>query len=200
MYCWNDERNNFERLNEGLHSSRKSNQCFSSFPTFLIWNQNCWPLCSPKTHDDLAYIVENLSKKKTNQALFDYVGKNTKYIVICAAADWTKYSSVIIFVNFFFSFEGPIIYFIKDRIPSRHKQRNNALYRIFSAKMGFALLFHQTTSKNIRPPRHMKIEMKKFFFSRCLSFFKKTQKDRGSRKRDGWKYRYQKYIHSHCQK
>ena len=49
---------------------------------------------------DLAYIVENLSKKKTNQALFDYVGKNTKYIVICAAADWTKYSSVIIFVNF----------------------------------------------------------------------------------------------------
>ena len=139
-------------------------------------------------------------QEETSQALFDYVGKNTKYIVICAAADWTKYSSVIIFVNFFFSFQGPIIYFIKDRIPSRHQKRNNALYRIFSAKMGFALLFHQTTSKNIRPPRHMKIEMKKFFLVDVCLFLKKTQKDRGSRKRGGWKYRYQKYIHSHCQK
>ena len=43
-------------------------------------------------------------QEETSQALFDYVGKNTKYIVICAAADWTKYSSVIILVNFFFSF------------------------------------------------------------------------------------------------
>ena len=92
---------------------------FFFIPNFSHLKSKLLAFMFSKDTRDLAYIVENLSKKKTNQALFDYVGKNTKYIVICAAADWTKYSSVIIFVNFFFSFWGPIIYFIKERIPSK---------------------------------------------------------------------------------
>ena len=77
---------------------------FFFIPNFSHLKSKLLAFMFSKDTRDLAYIVENLSKKKTNQALFDYVGKNTKYIVICAAADWTKYSSVIIFVNFFFSF------------------------------------------------------------------------------------------------
>ena len=100
---WNDERNNFERLNEAFTQVENPINVFLHSQLFSseIKTVGLYVL---QRHTRPCLYCGKPQQEETSQALFDYVGKNTKYIVICAAADWTKYSSVIIFVNFFFSF------------------------------------------------------------------------------------------------